>query len=138
MTDETPQTSFDVVAEIKNAVAIIDHASEQGAFRGWAVVNQVLAVRGRLVAFIEMMEVALKTQADLAAAENPPSDETEASASDEDLSEATTEAVVVESNDAELPAPEEEISSVDALRHQYAEAMATLEALRKQIDDQSV
>jgi hypothetical protein len=36
------------IDDIKNAVKIIDFASEQGAFKGWKVIEQVLLVRNRL------------------------------------------------------------------------------------------
>lgn len=52
--------SIDVLGEIKNAVAIIDHAAEQGAFKGWGIINQVLGVRGRLLAFADLMEQAIR------------------------------------------------------------------------------
>jgi hypothetical protein len=60
MTDETTQenVTFDIIAELKNTLTIIDYAAEQGAFKGWQVINQVLAVRGRVSAFIELSEVA--------------------------------------------------------------------------------
>ncbi len=67
MSEETPTTeatpnavSFDVVTELNNAVAIIDYAAEQGAFKGWTVIDQVIACRGRLIAFVQMMEEAIR------------------------------------------------------------------------------
>jgi hypothetical protein len=65
MTDETTQenVTFDIIAELKNTLTIIDYAAEQGAFKGWQVINQVLAVRGRVSAFIELFEEAAKQKA---------------------------------------------------------------------------
>jgi len=60
MSDENTQLSFDVIMELKNAVQIIDYAADQGAFKGWGSINQVLGCRGRLVAFIELMQGALQ------------------------------------------------------------------------------
>jgi hypothetical protein len=62
MTEDNTQLSFDVITELKNAIQIIDHACEQGAFKGWGPINQVLGCRGRLLAFIEIMEKALKPE----------------------------------------------------------------------------
>jgi hypothetical protein len=71
MTEDT-QVSFDLIAELKNAIQIIDHACDQGAFRGWAAVEQVLACRGRLVAFTELMQQAITpTEATAEAGDEP-------------------------------------------------------------------
>lgn len=40
------------LADLQNAVKIIDHAAEQGAFKGWALIQQVWAVREKLNAFV--------------------------------------------------------------------------------------
>lgn len=47
--ENAPKISVD---DIKNAVRIIDFAAEQGAFKGWKVVEQVLLVRNRLNEFV--------------------------------------------------------------------------------------
>ena len=39
------------VTDIADAVKVIDHACEQGAYRGWHNIRQVLALRDRLEAF---------------------------------------------------------------------------------------
>lgn len=39
-------------ADIQNAVAVIDYAAEQGAFRGWGTIEKVLLVRNRLNTFV--------------------------------------------------------------------------------------
>lgn len=38
--------------DIQNAVKVIDFAAEQGAFKGWQTIEQVLIVRNRLNAFL--------------------------------------------------------------------------------------
>ena len=40
------------VSDIQNAIRIIDFASEQGAFKGWNTIEQVLIVRNRLNDFL--------------------------------------------------------------------------------------
>lgn len=40
------------VADLRNAVEIIDHACLQGAFKGWQVIEQVMAVRNKIAAFV--------------------------------------------------------------------------------------
>jgi hypothetical protein len=39
------------VTDISDAVKVIDHACEQGAFRGWTNIRQILALRDRLDVF---------------------------------------------------------------------------------------
>lgn len=51
---ETPaadglQLSFQ---DIQNALQVIDFACEQGAFKGWKTIEQVLSVRNRLDSFV--------------------------------------------------------------------------------------
>lgn len=58
--------------DIQNAVKVIDFAADQGAFKGWKTIEQVLVVRQRLNTFLEA-----------AAAANPQS---EAPAADETAS----------------------------------------------------
>ena len=40
------------ITDLQNAVQIIDYACEQGAFKGWKVIEQVIAVREKLAAFL--------------------------------------------------------------------------------------
>ncbi len=40
------------IGDIEAAVKVIDYASEQGAFKGWQVVQEVLVLRNRLVSFV--------------------------------------------------------------------------------------
>lgn len=39
--------------DIQNAVKVIDFAADQGAFKGWKTIEQVLVVRQRLNSFLE-------------------------------------------------------------------------------------
>ena len=41
------------LTDIQNAVKVIDFAAEQGAFKGWKTIEQVLVVRQRLNTFLE-------------------------------------------------------------------------------------
>lgn len=40
------------IADLQNAVKIIDYACEAGAFKGWSVIEQVIAVRSKLATFL--------------------------------------------------------------------------------------
>lgn len=40
------------LSDIQNAIAAIDHAADQGAYKGWATIEQVFLVRSRMAAFI--------------------------------------------------------------------------------------
>jgi hypothetical protein len=55
------------LVDIQNAVKVIDHAADQGAFKGWAVIEQVAQVRQKLNAFVE--HAAALQEAEKAAAE---------------------------------------------------------------------
>jgi hypothetical protein len=50
------------LTDIQNAVKVIDFAADQGAFKGWQVVEQVLTVRNRLNAFLSAAEEAQKNE----------------------------------------------------------------------------
>lgn len=41
------------IGDIEAAVKVIDYAAENGSFKGWAVIQEVLVLRNRLVAFLE-------------------------------------------------------------------------------------
>lgn len=45
------------IGDIQNAIRVIDFACEQGAFKGWQVIEQVQAVRFRLLSFVESVQV---------------------------------------------------------------------------------
>ena len=45
-----PQISL---SDLQNAIKVIDYACEQGAFKGWEVIEQVREVRGRILTFVE-------------------------------------------------------------------------------------
>ena len=47
-----PQDDVLTPADIQNAVRIIDFACDQGAFKGWEVIQKVLLVRNRLNNFL--------------------------------------------------------------------------------------
>lgn len=38
--------------DLQNAIKVIDYACDQGAFKGWQVIEQVAAVRSKLAAFV--------------------------------------------------------------------------------------
>ncbi len=40
------------IQDINNALKIIDFAAEQGAFKGWNTIQQVLSVREKIAAFV--------------------------------------------------------------------------------------
>lgn len=40
------------ITDIADAVKVIDYASEQGAFRGWTNIRQILMLRDRLDTFV--------------------------------------------------------------------------------------
>jgi hypothetical protein len=44
------------IQDIQNALKIIDFAAEQGAFKGWNTIEQVLAVRSKIAAFVAFAE----------------------------------------------------------------------------------
>jgi hypothetical protein len=47
-----PETAMSLnVTDIADAVKVIDYAAEQGAYKGWQNIRQVLALRDRLDAF---------------------------------------------------------------------------------------
>lgn len=64
--DENDSPSLNIV-DIQNAVSVIDHAAEQGAFRTWDTIIKVLEVRNRLAKFVE----AAPTPADTSVADAP-------------------------------------------------------------------
>ena len=61
------------LADVKNAVNIIDYAAQQGSFKGWDVIAQVMQVRQRLAAFVEAASPAVEGEpaAEGAATEQP-------------------------------------------------------------------
>jgi len=40
------------IVDIERALQIIDHAADQGAFKGWGTIESVLLVRTRLADFV--------------------------------------------------------------------------------------
>lgn len=41
------------LVDLQNAIKIIDYACEQGAFKGWTVIEQVRIVRAKLAEFVD-------------------------------------------------------------------------------------
>lgn len=50
------------VVDIENAVKAIDYAAEQGAFKGWAAINEVLNIRNKLVLFLRTAQAEFSQQ----------------------------------------------------------------------------
>lgn len=72
---ETVATATLSHADLQNAVAIIDHAAKEGAFKGWGDMYAARVVRDKLFAFVEAnrpaVEAATAAEAEAAAkAEN--------------------------------------------------------------------
>jgi hypothetical protein len=60
MTQTTDTTSTDAVTppaigivDLQNAINVIDYAAEQGAFKGWETIKQVIAIREKLDVFVK-------------------------------------------------------------------------------------
>ena len=55
-TDDTAAPSPDApmlsITDIQNAIRVIDYAADQGAFKGWSTIEQVLVVRNRMNEFL--------------------------------------------------------------------------------------
>ena len=49
--ESKPETSLNVT-DIADAMLAIDHAAEQGAYKGWHNIRQVIALRDKLEAFV--------------------------------------------------------------------------------------
>jgi len=41
------------VSDIQNAIRVIDYACDQGAFKGWNTIEQVMIVRNRMNEFLK-------------------------------------------------------------------------------------
>ncbi len=52
---EQDQTGFSI-QDIANLVQIVDYAANQGAFKGWDTIRQVIEVRDKAAAFIEFTQ----------------------------------------------------------------------------------
>lgn len=59
------------VTDIADAVKVIDYAAEQGAFRGWDNIRQILVVRDRLNAFVTAASAQVNTPSVLSEADAP-------------------------------------------------------------------
>lgn len=51
-----PQNVF-TPDDLTAAVMLIDHACQEGAFRGWELINQAQAVRNRLLEFAQSWQL---------------------------------------------------------------------------------
>ncbi len=60
MTDEIDQINLNI-DDIANAVKIIDYAADQGTFKSWDNIRQILAVRDKLNAFVAAAKFSEKT-----------------------------------------------------------------------------
>lgn len=49
--------------DIQNALKIIDFAADQGAFKGWTTVQQVMSVRNKIADFVAYAEANADTPA---------------------------------------------------------------------------
>jgi hypothetical protein len=56
--------------DIADAIKIIDHAAQEGAFKGWDNIRPILSVRDKLQAFVESAQAAIQKNK-----ESAPSDE---------------------------------------------------------------
>jgi hypothetical protein len=66
------------LADLQNAVKIIDYACEQGAFKGWQVIEQVIAVREKIATFLKAAAPAPVEEEPAAPAKKPASKKTAA------------------------------------------------------------
>lgn len=67
--ETTTENATLAIADIENAVKVIDHACNEGAFKGWNLIGEVHVIRSRLAAFVEATKTA-KENADKNAEEN--------------------------------------------------------------------
>jgi hypothetical protein len=62
---ETPEAQPQLqLGDIEAAVKVIDHAANEGAFKGWQVMQEVLMLRNRLVTFVQAAMPAKEEGAD--------------------------------------------------------------------------
>jgi hypothetical protein len=52
------------ISDISDAITVIDHAADQGAFRGWTNIRQIIALRDRLEVFVSAAATATENQTD--------------------------------------------------------------------------
>jgi len=72
-TEETEATGPTLsIVDVRNAVNVIDFACNQGAFKGWEVITQVMGVRNNLNAFVQA--VTPEKPEDEGSAESPESE----------------------------------------------------------------
>lgn len=70
------------VIDIENAVKAIDHAAQEGAYKGWGTIQEVLEIRNRLVLFLQHAKAEIEAiqAAEAAVAAAAETDEPEAQA----------------------------------------------------------
>lgn len=51
------------ILDLANVVKVIDYAADQGAFRGWSVIEQVATLRQKINTFVEAAQAAQDAQA---------------------------------------------------------------------------
>jgi hypothetical protein len=66
MQNQTPPSLN--IADLANLLTVVDYAAEQGAFKGWQTIQQVIVVREKLAAFV----MAAKAAEEAAAAQAQP------------------------------------------------------------------
>ena len=52
VTEEVEEAPSLGIQDIENALKVIDFAAEQGAFKGWKTIQQVLQVREKIATFV--------------------------------------------------------------------------------------
>lgn len=55
------------ILDLANVVKVIDYAADQGAFRGWSVIEQVATLRQKINSFVEAAQAAQDAQSAAAA-----------------------------------------------------------------------
>ena len=62
VTDGAPPVTLQV-GDIEAAIRVIDYAAEQGSFKGWSIIQEVMVLRNRLVAFLKTVPVPAEAEA---------------------------------------------------------------------------
>ena len=67
--EATGEGQFNIMQVMENVIRVIDHAADQGAFKGWDTIQQVLGVRAQVEALVNAFEGVLSEQASAEATE---------------------------------------------------------------------
>jgi hypothetical protein len=78
---EQPSANLNIT-DIADAVKVIDHAADQGAFRGWSNIRQILALRDRLDGFVSAATAATNPEPPTDTVIDPPSSDDHTNYSD--------------------------------------------------------